>query len=390
MQRRSPTHALVIAGLAVAALAAGGSGDDGGDRGSTRDPVIVFNGEGNNLNAYEGTPPFEKQTVIRNRDDDPDGLDINAQICFFPKGGPGGPPKSQVWFIAGEDTNQPDPPAGWGIFRLRGKRVGKLRAAQVGKLTPTYQNAGDNAENYGCGFLSDGRVLTTDIGNQAAGDPNGQLIVWFPPFDSRDVRYCKLDVAIGTPGQIYVDDEDRVYVASARGDRSGVIRYSGPFPRADDSDGGCGRTDATGAPLADPVSSEVFIPGGENDLLFPNAIVRTPDGDGFYVDSVINGVINEYDKDGAFVRTVLAPPAGEEIGDQTYSTGTPLGMGVDSEGTLYYADIGITITAEGIGPGPEGSVRRIRFVDGEPQPPEIMGAGLAFPDGIGVLERQSR
>ena len=31
-----------------------------------------------------------------------------------------------------------------------------------------------------------------------------------------------------------------------------------------------------------------------------------------------------------------------------------------------------------------GSVRRIRFVDGAPQPPETMADGLAFPDGIGV------
>jgi hypothetical protein len=389
MQRRPRSHVIVLAGLAVTALAAGGSAGNGGERGNARNSVIVFNGEGNNLNAYEAAPPFEKQTVIRNHDDDPDGLDINAQICFFPKGGPDGPPRGQVWFIAGEDTNQPDPPAGWGIFRLRGKQVGKLRTTQVGKLTPTYQGTSDNAENYGCGFLSDGRVLTTDIGNQAAGDPTGQLIVWFPPFDSRDVAYCKLDVTIGTPGQIYIDDEDRVYLASARGDRSGVIRYSGPFPTSDDADGGCGSTDATGAPFADSVSSEVFIAGGQNNLLFPNAIVAKAEKDGFYVDSVINGVINEYDSNGAFVRTVLAPPAGEEIGEQTYSTGTPLGLGIDSEGTLYYADIGITISAEGIGPGPEGSVRRIRFVDGEPQPPELMGAGLAFPDGIGVLERQA-
>jgi hypothetical protein len=386
---RRPLRQVVITAfvLASASLAAGGSDDAGG---GSRTAVIVFNGEGNNLNAYQGAPPFKKQTVIRNHEDDPDGLDINAQICFFPQGADGGPPKGETWFIAGEDTNQPNPPPGWGIFRLRGKRVGKLRAAQIGKLTPTYQGAGDTPENYGCGFLSDGRVLTTDIGNQASGDPNGQLIVWFPPFDSREVRYCKLDVAIGTAGQIYVDEEDRVYVGSARGDRAGVIRYTGPFPTSDDAAGGCGATDATGAPLADPVTSEVFIPAGQNDLSTPNAVVSKPNGSGFYVDSVISGVINEYDTEGTFVRTILSPPSGEEIGEQTFSTGTPLGLGVDSRGTLYYADIGIIISADGIGPGPEGTVRRIRFVDGDPQPPEIVGGDLAFPDGIGVLERRSR
>ena len=51
---------------------------------------------------------------------------------------------------------------------------------------------------------------------QASGPGDGQLILWFPPFDSFDVKYCKLDVTIGTAGQIWVDAEDRVYVASAR------------------------------------------------------------------------------------------------------------------------------------------------------------------------------
>lgn len=391
--RRPRFRALLPAALAVAVaastVAACNSGDDGEQDGIRRS-VIVFNGEGNNLNAYEASPPFEAQTVITNRNDDPDGLDINGQVCFFPAGAPGGPPEEDhLWFIAGEDTNQPDPPPGWGIFRLQGETVGELRANQLGRLTPTYQNAADNAENYGCGFLADGRVLTTDIGNQATGDPNGQLIVWFPPFDSDDVRYCKLDIGIGTAGQIHVDAEDQVYVASARGDTAGILRYTGPFPTSDDADSGCGGTDGTGAPLADSITRETFIAAGEHELSFPNAIVAKVDGTGFYANSVIDGVINEYDDSGRFVRTVLAPQPGEELGEQTYSTGTPLGLGIDSRGTLYYADIGITISADGIGPGPEGTVRRIRFLDGEPQPPQIMASGLAFPDGIGVLDRRA-
>jgi hypothetical protein len=91
------------------------------------------------------------------------------------------------------------------------------------------------------------------------------------------------------------------------------------------------------------------------------------------------------DGDGKFVRTVLTPPAGETLGAQTYSTGTPLGLGIDAGGTLYYADIGIVLSPE-VGPGPKGSVRRIRFVDGAPQPPETLADGLAFPDGIGVYQ----
>jgi hypothetical protein len=379
-------HAVVLA-LATAACSSGDDSGQDGARTSTsatppeRAPAIVFNGEGNNLNAISTVAPFEKQTVLRNHDDDPNGLDINAQICFFPD-------RSRR-FIAGEDTNQPNPPPGWGIFDLAGDRVGTFKATQVGKLTPTYQAANTNPENYGCGFLRDGRVLTSDIGSQATGDGNGQLIVWFPPFDSRRVRYCKLDVTIATAGQIYVDDQDRVYVASARpGTPSvGVLRYTGPFPTSDDATGGCGKKDATGAPLADAVSRERFVTATP-PILTPNAMVPTGRG-GFYVSSVFNGVIAEVDGDGKFVRTVLTPPTGETLGDQTYSTGTPLGLGVDADGTLYYADIGIVIRPE-VGPGPKGSVRRIRFVDGAPQPPEVLADGLAFPDGVGIYQPTTR
>jgi hypothetical protein len=364
--------AVVAAGALVAAWAQPG-GSARPTQSSAKD-VIVFNGEGNNLNAYAADPPFTKQTVIRNHDDDPNGLDINAQICFFPGG--------SKRFVAGEDTGQPNPPQGWGIFQLRGNRVGKLSARKIGKLTPTYQPSESNAENYGCGFLSDGRIVTTDIGDQASGPANGQLIVWFPPFDSTEVRYCKLDVGIATAGGILVDGRNRLYVPSGRPPTAGVLRYSGPFPTSDTARGGCGEKDGTGAPMASSVKKGQFI-GLGNGLAAPIAIARAPKN-GFYVSSVISGIINEYDASGAYIRAVLQPPPDETLGERTFSTGTPLGIGVGPDGTLYYADIGITITSERIGPGPEGSVRRIRFVDGAPQPPETMGTGLAFPDGIGV------
>jgi hypothetical protein len=370
---------LTIAGLVAGTLVAAGAATGASARPAGKSPkgVIVFNGEGNNLNAYAAAPPFTKQTVIRNHDDDrQNGLDINAQICFFPGG--------SKRFIAGEDTGQPNPPPGWGIFQMRGTQVGKLSAKKVGKLTPTYQPGSDNPENFGCGFLSDGRVVTTDIGDQQAGSGSGQLIIWFPPFNSRNVRHCKIDVGIATAGTILVDKEDRVYVPSARPglSESGVYRYSGPFPTSDDAEGGCDSKDSTGDPMTTTVNKELFIRLG-NGLVSPIAIVRAPEN-GFYVSSVISGVINQYDANGEYVRSVLQPPAHESLGEQTFSTGTPLGLGVGPDGTLYFADIGITITADGIGPGPEGTVRRIRFVNGEPQPPETMGGGLQYPDGIGV------
>ena len=349
--------------------------------------VIVFNGQGNDLDAYEGDPAFKTQKLYTARSKDPKGFDINAQICFFGKDG--------RTFIAGEDTGQPDPIQGWGIFRLKGSKVGKLKAKQIGKLQPTFQGATDNAENYGCGLLSDGRLLTTDIGNQAEGEGDGQLIVWFPPFTKGfttvpkgtvgAVPYCKVDIAIGTSGGIAVDDDDNVYVASARGETAGVLEYAGSdFPTGPTAAKGCDGTDGTGAPMATDIEREQFIALGDG-LVSPNAIVPSPDG-GWYVSSVFTGVINEYGADGTYSRTILEPPAGEGLGAEPFSTGTPLGLGIAPDGTLYFADIGLVISDKGIGPGSgTGTVRRITFVDGEPQAPETMATRLAFPDGIGIF-----
>ncbi len=242
----------LLAALAVAALVtattACSSDDDGAAAPSTTEraattttapagpaEAIVFNGQGNNLDAYATTPDddgtFATQRVFETVDTDPEkGRDLNAQLCFL-----GSPEGDEIWFIGGEDTGQDDPdrPAGWGIFRLEGSEVGELEATQIGKLETTFQPSNDNPENYGCAVLPDGRVLTTDVGNQASGSGDGQLIVWFPPliggeypsFDA--VPYCKLDVTLPTAQSILVRN-DEVFVAAARGD---VYRYEiGSFP----------------------------------------------------------------------------------------------------------------------------------------------------------------
>ncbi len=393
--RKRWTVVLVVLALLVGACSDGD--DDAADAGTTTvddgpadtttttaaerslpSEEIVFGAEGNRLWAYSTGDPSEAQVVIPSAADDPGaGLDINAQLCFFPDG--------SGRFIAGEATGQPNPPAGWGIFQLRGTGVGDLSAEQIGKLTPTYQPGAD-PENYGCGVLSDGRMVTTDLGGQAPGDPgNGQFIVWFGDPEGTDQTYCKVDVAIATAQSLLVGPDDEVYVVSARPPTSGVWRYT-DLPTSADAAGGCGGADGTGEPLADQVAREQVLAPGANDILSPAGIAPSPNG-GFYVSSVITGIINEYDADWNFVRTILAPPEGEVIGaDTSLSTGTPLGIGVASDGTIYYADIGIVNDPEnGFGPGEgTGSVRRIRFVDGEPQEPETINEGLAFPDGIGV------
>jgi hypothetical protein len=344
--------------------------------------TIVLNGQGNDLDAYLAVPPFTKQVVIHHHDDaHPDGLDLNGQICFDPKR-----PRR---FVAGEDTNQETTGhPGWGIFELSGSKVGELAAKEIGKLVPTYQSSSDNPENYGCGFLPDGRIVTTDVGNQAVGDGDGQLIVWFPPFDSFDVKYCKVDVGL-TTGQGVLVRDDGVYVANARADRdhdSGVYRYPlSAFPTSNTPAGGCDSQDNTGAPMVAHLTATIFItPGKGNTVATPNAIIDGPDGH-LFVTSVINGVIAEFTTDGTYVRDVVKAGPGEKLGAQPFTVGTPLGVGVAENGDVYYADIGIVAGPDGVGPGDNnGTVRRVHFVDGAPQPPEVMDRGLAFPDGIGI------
>lgn len=335
------------------------------------------------MRAYSTGETTTSQVLIASHADDPqNGRDINGEVCFL---------RGTRRFIAGEDTGQPDPPPAWGFFELSGDAIGNLYATQIGRLVATFQGepgeegVPDSADPYGCGFLSDGRLLTTDIGNNAAGPANGQLIIWFPPLDEPNPAYCKLDVAIGTAGGIWVDGEDNVYVASARV-APGVYRYTGPFPTSNDASGGCGRTDSTGAPMADAVQKELFIATDDN-IQIANGVAGSPDGQ-FYVSSIINGVIAAYDAEGRFVRRVLEPPPGETLGENPFSTGTPLGLATDADGTLYYADLGLVIRSTGIGPGPgTGTVRRIRFDEsGDPLAPETLGAGFRFPDGLGVYE----
>jgi hypothetical protein len=334
---------------------------------------LIFNNEGNRLNAYDALGGFAKQTVIHSRAEDPGGYDVNGQICFMPDG-------SRRFFVA-EDTGQPAVTQGWSLFQLRGNHIGALSADHVSKLVPTFQTSISNNEPYGCAFLSDGRLLTTDVGNQADGPPNGQLILWFPPLDTTPGRFCKLDTTIGTAGSIWVDDQDRGYVASARGE-PGIYRYTG-LPTSDDAAGGCGQLDATGAPLADDVQREVFI-RQDGSIPTPSGIVGSPAGT-FYVSSVFNAVIAEYGADGTFIRRILQRPPGDNMAP--FSTGTPFGMGIDSDGTLYYADLGLLISIDNIGPGDGlGSVRRIQFEGGDPLPFETLDAGLDFPDAIAVLE----
>ena len=339
---------------------------------------VLLGGEGNRLWAYD-TKTLERQVVIRAASDERSGStssgpgfrDVNGQICRNPT--------APDHILLGEDTGQPNPPAGWGYFRLSGSRVGEMSATQVGKLTPAYLGAPDN---FGCGFLPDGRLVTTAIGDPFPGQPaNGELLLWFPPLNRTTAPYCKLDISLATAGGIAVTRDGSVLVATNRPDDAGnpgaVWRFSGRLPTSATAAGGCGRRDPKGAPLVDAGRlTKTALIAGDPRALTPSGVVESERGT-LYVSSVFSGTIAEYAADGTFVRDVLLPS-----GVPGRSTGTPFGLAVDRDGTLYYADLGIV---GGDAEARNGTVRRIRFVGGVPQPPETLNAGLDFPDGLGLL-----
>lgn len=389
-----------------------------GARGEGGPPVttartLVFGGEGNRLDVYDAETG-EKQTVVPSVADDPTvGRDINAQICFTEIDG-------TTYFIAGEDSGQNDPRGrpGWGWFELLGDDVGGLDWRQHGKLAPTWSPAGEEeAENYGCGFLDDGRLVTSDVGRQLPHEEaSGQIIVWFPdddggfadatdptpgPWHDRvdnalDDGYCKVDTELGTGGGVWVDDS-HVYVATNRpgpDGPGGIYRY--PIERLPHDDTCFGHGNQVDLVNQGEVEKELWLPS-DPFALTPSALV--PSGRTFqghptwYVSSVFTGVIAEYADTGAarvHVRNVVEPPGGAPIGQlddiPVNDTGTPFGMGVDHNGALWYADLGI----QGSGPAAgHGSVQRVLIgTGGEPVNRTVADDGLDFPDGIGILRME--
>ncbi|MFQ5667289.1 MAG: hypothetical protein ACE5I7_12775, partial [Candidatus Binatia bacterium] len=136
---------------------------------------LLYSPEGNRLRRFDidtiKQPPLVEDILIERASLDPNGRDINGQICLVPDG--------SGRFVAGEDTGQPRPPAGWGVFDADGTQVGKLTATYLTGLP----DATSQPEPFGCAFDGRGRLFTTEVGNQASGPFNGQLIMWFPPYD---------------------------------------------------------------------------------------------------------------------------------------------------------------------------------------------------------------
>ncbi len=338
-------------------------------------PAVVFSAQGSRLDAYGTTPPFASQIVVPSPAADRGGAAVAGQICFDPT--------DPNRFVAADRTAAGDAQPGWGVFELSGRAIGKLSAKEIARLVPTYQASSDEPAPYGCAFLPDGRLLTSDIGDATSGPHDGQLVEWFPPFDTDTVASCKLSVSLAAPEGLLVDD-NRVYVAESRG--HAVLRFpASSFPASDAAGAGCSGHDATGAALATGVVPEAWI--HRSDMIglgAPADIVSTTTGT-FFVSSPQTGVIAEVGADGHLVRTVLEPPDGEVLGRRPFTTGTPAGLGIDPSGALFYADSGLVVRGGRLVAGVRtGTVRRIAFVNAQPGLPRVVDSGLTAPTGLGI------
>jgi sugar lactone lactonase YvrE len=313
------------------------------DEESAKTVEKLFSPQGNELDVYdlatgESTVliPAEQNTV-------------NGEICLLPDGDGN--------FLMGEDTRQEDGDRqGWGVFEPDGTFERKI-------LEPETPNEPGQIEPFGCAFDSEGRLFVSDVGSGSFDATDGKLVVYFPPdYDSS----CILDGGLRTAGGLVIDDGGSALVTESV-PQGKILRFAPPFPASADE---CETV---------PANKSTFIE--DPDVQTPIGIVRAPNGN-WYVSSVfIPTAIREYDANGQFVRTIAE---GDDIG-------TPAGLALGSDGTLYYADLGI-VTREGELPGPEpgkGTVRKITFdAEGNPSAPEIVGQGLDYPDAVTILEVQ--
>ena len=389
-------YSLSALALLIPVTGSGGASDE-----------LLYGTEGNRLRRYDvdtiGTTRLAEEILIDRASvgetggtpSDGPGRDVNGMICFFPDG--------SGRFVLGEDSDQPNPRAGWGVFDAAGN--------QIGKLTATYQIAG--AEPFGCAFdPATGALYTTSVGAQGFGLNSGQLIKWFPPFDHfpgppgtyptgdpTSTNFCKIVIDIGTAAGVAVDPQGRVWSASSSDLR--VDRFTLPSDKSLEPGvpgEGCEDTDPQGSPIVDasvsglPNFRETVIQPDPSNLMFTFtglalAYDAGSDTHSIYAASVLTGRIAEYDLDGNFIRFIVDHPLPGFGGAWTLPQpfGTPQGISIGADGTVYYADLDLVGALPNVGPGPDGKVWRVRFdANGDPLPPEQIRDDLAFPDGVAV------
>jgi hypothetical protein len=353
---------------------------------------VVLNAQGEFLDAYliDGTEPPRRVVLIDPDPPSPDdpngpparvGRHVNGKLCFFPKHS-----RRHGQFLLADDTYREacvdrHPPQarcaitnprnpqyvgkdvdGWAVFGRGGKWTGLVIHTDG---VPGENETPGNIDPQGCLFDAAGNFFGTDVGHGGFGEADGSLVVFFPGPRDRYDSYCFLDKHLASPGMPVMDAAGNVYVPEPAAFH--VTRFGPPFP--------------TGA--ADCANPERLVTTPPTKTTYALGSVLTTVGiangfanDHYYVSSaVIPPVIAEYDAGFGFVRDIV--PANVPL--------NPLGMGVGTDGTIYYSELNLD---------PQtfdtrcGRVSRVRFdpATGAPLPPEVLGVRLRFPDGVTVVD----
>ena len=355
---------------------------------------VVLNAQGEFLDAYlVNGSPFPPRVVFIDPDPpNPDdlhsrprvGRHVNGKLCFFPKGvGHNGQ------FVIADDTyreacldRRAGPQArcsvthrgsplyvgkdadGWGIFRSDGKWTKRTIHAEWDFSAP--EEPQGNIDPQGCAFDARGNFWGTDVGHGSPGVADGSLLVFFPGKRKRYDTYCFVDKALGAPGMPVMDAAGNLYIPEPSLGR--LTKFSPPFPS---SAADCDNPDRL---VTTPPTRTRFTLTASG-LGIPAGIAKVPGTDHFYIGGVIGPpIINEYDKDLLFVRTIVPANVPKN----------PLGIDVGSDGTVYYAELNLDpVTFD----TRCGSVSQVRFdANGQPLPPETLGKDLLFPDGVTVVD----
>ena len=363
-------------------------------RGIARAFDVVLNAQGEYLDAYlvNGSANPPRVVFIDPDPPQPDnpagppprvGRHVNGKLCFFPRGF-----GRKGQFLIADDTyreacldrNPPQArcsvtrrrsplyvgkdPDGWGVFKRTGKWARWTIHTRWDFSSPEPQG---NIDPQGCAFDAKGNFWGTDVGHGAPGSLDGSLIVFFPGKRKRYDTYCFVDKALGAPGMPVMDAAGNLYIPEPAAGR--VAKFSPPFPS---SAADCANPERL---VTTPPTKSSFLSAAGSGLATPAGIARVPGSDRFYIGSVlIPKVINEYDRDGLFVRSIVASGV----------PGNPLGIDIGSDGTVYYAELNLDPTTFRTRCG---SVSMARFdADRQPQPPQQLGRRLRFPDGITVVD----
>ncbi len=386
MKRRHAAVSLAVFAVFVVAPAA---------RSADPPKEYLTNAQGNQLDAYDVSeliPRTTMTTPIPSHSHDPSaapgsdtvghGNDVNGQLCTIVQA------DGSVRYVMGEDSDQGDLPLGvaqgWGIFEPTGGIAGPWTLSD--KIVPSYnftEPPNDHLpDNTGCKAAADGEHLfLVDLGIGAFDvEGVGSLFIVYRDDDgnfSHDSSFCVLANDLTTAGYIAEHTDGSALVPESGRSSGGVVsRFSPPFPAEGDEAACKAYRESHGADER-PNFIQPLFPLPFNPLTYvPISIVERR---GHYlVGNVVPGLIVEVDDEGNLVRPIVL----------LQGPGVA-GMAVGSDGTLYWANLGLIPCPTILCPGPAaGTVWKLPFAPilDLPLLPIPLNLGLAFPEGMGIVQ----